>query len=747
MSTKNSAGIYSLTQETKRITLMAYLKDFRERIAHGDYPGFLRIWEEYCYGDQPDGEEIVAVLESIKASDLAKPFGNHVERVLSLWRELKDEKHTHQILKLIFDIQTTNSETLADLATEYLQSRYESDPLLFEKMRLVGLRNRENFQAAIRNFELLSHLEKGNFVFHIGGWGTGEIFEVSLVREEIVLEFEYVIGVKHFSFEKAFRTLVPLPPDHFYSQRFGDPDALEKKARENPVEVIHLLLRDLGPKTAADIKEELVELVIPTKDWNKWWQAARAKLKKDTKIACPKDLKTPFHLREKEVPHEIALYKALEEKPGITATIQMIYAFLRDFPETLKNDEFKSSLTAKLFEILKEETVGISQKLQLYFLLLDLGEKSIQKQIDHLIDELVHAAEEIRAMNVLGFQKKALSLFKKRKNQWPEVYLDLLFSADQNLLRDFLLAELDISQTRDSLQKKLSTLLVHPISFPEVFVWFFQKIIDKKSKLPFSDTQGKNQFFEGLLILLDHLEKRAPHKDLAKKILSLLTTNRYKLVRDIFQQSSIEEVKEYLLLSTKCSSLTDHDIKIFHSLAEVVHPTLGKLRKGSEQSSPEEEPLWTTLEGFQKTKERIQEIATVETIQNAKEIEAARAHGDLRENAEFKAALEKRDRLQSELKFLSDQINRARVLTRKDVLNDEVDVGAVVHCRDSKGTHHRFTLLGPWDADPENHILSFQSKLAQAMKRKRVGGKFSFQGEEYEITNIDNYFDQKGVRE
>src|SRR5882672_1321306 len=104
---------------------MAYLKDFRERIQNNDYPGFLKIWEEYCYGDQPDGEEIVAVLESVKSSELAKPFGVHVERILPLWRELKDQAYIHGALRLILDLQTTNSEQLADLATGYLKERYE----------------------------------------------------------------------------------------------------------------------------------------------------------------------------------------------------------------------------------------------------------------------------------------------------------------------------------------------------------------------------------------------------------------------------------------------------------------------------------------------------------------------------------------------------------------------------------------------------------------------------------------------
>lgn len=722
---------------------MAYLKDFRERILSNDYPGFLKIWEEYCYGDQPDGDEIVAVLESIKNSELAKPFGLQVERILPLWRLLQDQDKAHQALRLIADLQTTNSEQLADLITDYIKNRNGNDPLLNEKLRLIGLRNRERFQGALRNFELLSHMKKGNFVFHTSGWGTGEIIDVSLVREDLSLEFEYVIGVQSLSFEKAFRTLLVLPHDHFYSRRFGDPDALEKEARENPSNLIRLLLRDLGPKTASEIKEELSDLVIPSDDWNRWWQTARAKIKRDTKIESPKELKDPFRLREEELPHEVAFHKALETKPSVNATIQMVYSFLRDFPETLKNHEFKASLETKMKEILAQEHLNENQKIQILFILEDLGVAKVTQDITTLIVQIHSVPELIRSMEVATYQKRCLQITRKVRKDWQDNFLDLLFTVEQNLLRDFILSELDSSETREALKLKLNSLLIHPLSFPEVFIWYFQKIIDKKCKLPFTDTNGKNRFFEGLLILLDHLEQKPQHRDLGKKILALITGEKYKIVRDIMQNSTLDEVKEYLLLATKCDTLTDHDIKILHSLAEVVHPSLARLRKDKDRSPGDENVIWTTAEGYQKIQLRIQQIATVETVHNAKEIEAARALGDLRENAEFKAALERRDRLQSEVKFLSDQISRARILTFEDVLPDEVCVGSIVHCQDSKGEHLKFTLLGPWDADPEQRILSFQSKLGQAMKGKSVGQKFEFQDEIFTITDIDNYFEQK----
>ena len=83
--------------------------------------------------------------------------------------------------------------------------------------------------------------------------------------------------------------------------------------------------------------------------------------------------------------------------------------------------------------------------------------------------------------------------------------------------------------------------------------------------------------------------------------------------------------------------------------------------KKYEKREEEEIPFWSTETGYNRVKERIQAISTVETVENAKEIEEARALGDLRENAEFKAALERRNRLQGELKMLSEQFNRARI--------------------------------------------------------------------------------------
>jgi transcription elongation factor GreA-like protein/transcription elongation GreA/GreB family factor len=719
---------------------MGYLKDFQTHITNHDYPSFLKLWEEYCSGDELEADEVCEILKSVKNSDIAEPFGRHVERVIPLWQKMPEGHFTNEVLKLIIDIQTTNHEFLGDLAYNYLKTKYSHEANFNDKIRLIGMRGKEKFQGAISNYELLTHMGKGKYVFHSGGWGVGEIIDVSMVREQLTLEFDYVPGKKELSFATAFKTLIPIPDDHFLALRFGTPDLLEKKARENPLEIIHMLLKDLGPKTAAEIKDELCELVIPAADWTRWWQTARSKIKKDTMIATPDDIREPFRLRKSEMAHEERLQKLLESKQDTNALIQTVYSFLRDFPETLKNNEFKATLLAKMTETLSSKELTPSQELQIHFFLQDLNGAKDSPVIGELIKKFESVEKIIDSIEVLTFKKRGLMEARKHRQDWKDSFLTLLFKVGQAPLRDYILAELGSNNAEAELKAKFQALYTHPSRHPDAFMWYFQKLQTQKSIL-FSDKEGKLRFFEGLLILLSHVENDPEEREMVKKIHSILSAGRFALVRQMMQNASLDEVKEIILLASKCHSFSDHDQKIFHSLAEVVFPQLTKTRKKQEGSSSSQEPavIWTTQEGYVKLQQRMQQIATVETVENAKEIEAARAHGDLRENAEFKAALEKRDRLQSELKQLSEQFGKARVITADDITPDEVGIGTIIECQNPQGKTVSYTLLGPWDANPDKNILSFQSKLAQSLKGKSVGDKFTSQGEELTITAIRSY--------
>lgn len=718
---------------------MSYLKDFQTQISQRDFNKLLQLWEEYCNSDSVDFEEFRQILQSIKSSELAKPFGEYVEMGMPVWAMIEDEKQKYDALKLIIDLQTTQSQLLADTAQQFLTKFHGKDPLFNERIRLVGMRTRENFQGALANYDLLKHIGPGKFVYHTGGWGAGEIVEISPVREQLTVEFENVGGKKHITFANAFKTLVPLQDDHFLARRFSDPDKLELEAKENPVEIVKLLLRDIGPKNAVEIKDELCELVIPEKEWTKWWQNTRAKLKKDTMVGSPAGLKDPFYLRKEEMKHEDQFLRELNKEKDPDKTLLTCYNFARDHTNMLKNQDVKESLKSSLQSILEQSRNEPARNLQIAFFYENFFDEHTEKSVAELVSGLKDPEAVIDAIEIGAFKKYLLVAIRQHRQDWGPLFLSLLFHVSQGALREYIVNELNSSDQRNALVHKLTELGKNPGSNPDLFVWYFHKITSKEAnEWPFSDKNGQCLFFESFLILLSQIENSPSYRDLVKKIYTLISAKRYALVRSVLEGTSLEFVKEFLLLTSKCHTFTDHDAKILRSLAEVVHPSLAA-KKTSRDALNESRVIWTTEEGYFKVQDKIKHIGTVEIVENAREIEAARALGDLRENAEYKYALERRSNLQSTLKTLSDEFHRARILTKDDIHPSEIGVGSVVEVRDSKGQVIKYTILGAWDADPAKNILSIQSKLAQAMVGHKNGDKFDFRDEEFEVIGVKSY--------
>ena len=227
---------------------MGYIKEFENQIAKRDFNKILQLWEEYCASDTPDSEELIEILNLIEKSEFAKTFGKFAEMGLFLLDNIKDEDENYRALRKLIDLQTTNSETLAKVTSEALEKKYSGDPKYQENLRLVGMRNKTDFQGALSNYDLLAHMKKGNCVYHNGGWGTGEIVEVSELREQLSVEFEYVAGKKHITFSNAFKSLIPLPSTHFLTRRFMNPEELEKQAKDDPVGIIKNPFKRFRPK-------------------------------------------------------------------------------------------------------------------------------------------------------------------------------------------------------------------------------------------------------------------------------------------------------------------------------------------------------------------------------------------------------------------------------------------------------------------------------------------------------------------
>lgn len=724
---------------------MAYLKEFKQKIENNDLQKILVLWEEYTNNDQVDLEELCQILELFKTSDMAPTFGKYVDMALQLWKIVESEADSYRLLRLILDLQTTNNPLLGQLAYQALEKKFGKDPQFNQRIRLVGLRTQELFQGALSNYELLHHMAKGKFVYHIGGWGTGEIVDISPIREQITLEFENVTGRRDMTYSNAFKMLVPLADDHFLARRFGNPNALEALARKDSLEVMHLLLRDLGPLSATEIKDHMADLVIPEAEWSKWWQSARAKIKKDTLIETPKTLKGVFALRNQALSHEDQMQQEIHGQSDLREILITTYNYVRDFPNMLKKEEVKQSVIDKLNQLFSIPDMTPTHEIQIAIFLETLLKV---KNEDHPLKELITRSKDIvsiiNEMEILAFKKQAMLALRKDRADWIEIFTRLLFSLEQTALRDYIFNEFNQPPHSDHLFSLLENLQQNPQEAPDVFVWYFQKILSKEKNIPFSDIEGRRLFLESLLVLLHKLEQgqETQYRELIKKIYSLLTAKRYEVVRNIIEGASLEYIKEFLLLASKCRTLGSHDVKSLRALAKVVQPSIESEEERNEKEVEEDLTLWTTEEGYRKTYERLEYLTTVETLKVAQEISVAKEHGDLRENAEYKVALQKRSMIQGEIKMLSDQISRAKIIPVEEIDTQAISLGTTVTLT-KDGEEVIYTILGPWEANIDQNILSYKSKLAEQMMGHKVKESFEFKEQNYTVEKIESYLKSK----
>jgi len=527
---------------------------------------------------------------------------------------------------------------------------------------------------------------------------------------------------------------VPISSDHFLARRFGNPEKFEDYTRANPVDSIKLLLKDLGDMTAFEIKEEMADLVIPEEEWTKWWSSVRTKLKKDTEIVYPKSISEPFKLNTTKVTHEERLKTALSEQSTIKGKIDTLYTNLRDYPSLSKDVDLMTYLKNEFGEILLSKDPSESEEIQILFLLSDLGDLAAKKNIAPFVQKIKEAEELINDIEILSFKRRLLTEMKKSREDWGDIFCEMITTPQKHTLRDFLFDEVVSGKKESLFEEKMEKVIKDPQLSPSAFNWCFARVM--KNKMPiFDDQRSLDRLFEGFFVLMYYVEVTLKDRTMTKKMYSMLSDKRFEIVRRIFKGAAKETIQELLLLATKCQILTNHDIKILHSLAEVVYPELSRLR-GATAEEEEEEVIWTTQEGMKKVTDRIEQIATKEIIENAKEIEIARSHGDLRENSEYKFAKEKRARLQGEMKALSAQMKKMKVLTKDDIDTSVVSIGTKVEMEEESGKVQEYTILGAPDADTEKNIISAQSKMAKALLNKKVGENVTIGDNAWKITKI-----------
>ena len=320
-----------------------------------------------------------------------------------------------------------------------------------------------------------------------------------------------------------------------------------------------------------------------------------------------------------------------------------------------------------------------------------------------------------------------LSLLGHIKNyvtDWAEIYLRLFpYALTRNMI-EVLLAAGETAK----LQGMIISIIENYREHREAFIWIVKNLWDE----PWF--AALNLSYDKILITLIHIlditfKEIENHRD---------TTENRRLNKQVdtilFGEGRLEKYLE--------DAGPDTTERIFALIGDVkdLDPSIKvRLRRDIAERYPElkfndenektvvSRGLIVTASKFEEKQRLLAHIMTVDVPANQSEISYALSLGDLRENSEYKAAKEKQDELNSKVAKLTNEIERAQIFDPSTVTTSKISFATEVLLKNEiEKSEERYIIMGPWESDPGNHIISYLSPLGKRLMNHKVGDKLSF---------------------
>ena len=149
-----------------------------------------------------------------------------------------------------------------------------------------------------------------------------------------------------------------------------------------------------------------------------------------------------------------------------------------------------------------------------------------------------------------------------------------------------------------------------------------------------------------------------------------------------------------------------------------------------------------TAKGALRLRAELEELKSVKRPAVIAAIAEARAHGDLKENAEYHAAREQQGFIEGRIKHLEGELSHAQVIDVATLTaGDRIVFGATVQLADVDTDEERtYQIVGDLEADIKQGLIAISSPVARAMIGKHEGDSISIDApagtREYEIISV-----------
>lgn len=610
-----------------------------------------------------------------------------------------------------------------------LKQKHAATPKTEEYLRLSNLGDSwKSVVDALEDFKKQMAYEKGNFVFH-KAWGVGRIREVK--EQEYIIDFETRRN-QSMGQKMAVEALTSLSRDDIrviMATTKREDLAARIKSEAEIDWALKTIIKSFGNKADMKlIKSILVPKILLEREWTTWSTKARARIKESPDFTLSPDKQDEFMVRTQPITKEEKIYNKFRAEKDFFKRYDILEEFL-DLDN--KESDYFGELFASFANYLKgtkvnEEVIAsylIIQKYSKAFPFINPGFNKSFLEYFQQIDELEPL---FRALNSSKLRTAFLHQIKVHVPTWDTLFVKLFpLSLSTHIIDDLISAD-----KTEAVQKLFEDMLERHRDHKEAF--FHAAKLTLEGKVPYTARLTQ----EKILITLVH-DLDLTFRDIANK--KDVTDNKRMnkaIANALFKDQVLEK---YLQIAPEDSvrrlfSLINDVRDLNPNLKEEVR-TLVKGRFPHLVVASEPVPvavstrkgLLATLRMFNAKKKELQQILDVEVPKNAKEIGTAMALGDLKENAEYHAAKEHQTMLSATVGTLNKELDSATVLEKADVDASKVGFGTIVTLVSNidKKTE-TYTILGPWESDPVNNVISYLSPFGDKLLGAKAGEVLKF---------------------
>ncbi len=583
----------------------------------------------------------------------------------------------------------------------------------FEKLVAAGKISRQHVEPLVT-------LVDSGFCLH-RSWGFGQIKQVDTVFGRFNIDFQ---GKANHSMDLAFaaESLKPIARDHILARKATDIGELRQMAALHHLDLIRLVLQSYGGRATADQIQRMLVPDVITSDWKKWWEAAKRELKKDGHFLVPLKKNEPIVYQAQEVMLKDRLMGEFRAAKGLKARLTVATELLRNLADlTDKEATLADAVAALDTEIQSHQRTMPALALEAVFMRDDLrvaaglprpeGELTDQ-DLWAQIDQPGRVLEQVPAAK----HKRALQSFREAQPAlWADHVLGFMNSVSAKLCTEC--ANLLIEHDRlDALKSTLARLVSQHTASSELLLWLAKERSDT-----FADILGPEVF----RAMLSAIERDQFNEKKSNRLRDYILDDQDLLV-ELIESADIELIKDLTRTLQLSPSFDDMDKRSL--LARIVKhsPVVQSLITGDH--SRLDNFLVVSWESLERRKREYDELVQRKIPANSRDIAVARSYGDLSENHEYKAAKELHRLLMRRKAELESQLVRSRGTDFANPRTDVVSIGTCVGVTEADTERpETFVILGAWDFDPDRHIISYLSPIAQSMLNRKVGDEIEFE--------------------